>query len=239
MARSISIQNLSVAYGGIQALFDINISVGAGEIVTVLGANGAGKTTLLNAIAGLVPARAGRVLVDGVAINSWRAERIALSGVRLVPEGRRIFTRLTVEENLRLGAYFAPHRVFRERFDELAALFPLLAERRTSFAGHLSGGEQQIVAVSRSLISKPDVLLLDEPSAGLSPIATATVYNALRRVAEESGITMLVVEQNVRWALEFAQRGYVLELGSVKLEGAREALEKDDRVTALYLGAAA
>jgi branched-chain amino acid transport system ATP-binding protein len=239
MARSISIQNLNVAYGGIQALFDVNFDVGAGEIVTVLGANGAGKTTLLNAIAGLVPALSGRILVDGVALNSWRAERIARFGVRLVPEGRRIFTRLTVEENLRLGAYFTPNRLFKERFDELVALFPLLAERRNSFAGHLSGGEQQIVAVSRSLISKPDVLLLDEPSAGLSPIATATVYNSLRRVAQESAITILVVEQNVRWALEFAQRGYVLELGSVKLQGTRETLEKDDRVTALYLGATA
>jgi branched-chain amino acid transport system ATP-binding protein len=133
--------------------------------------------------------------------------------VRLVPEGRRIFARLTVEENLRLGAYFSTKKEFRERFEELAALFPLLADRRTSYAGYLSGGEQQIVAVSRALISKPDVLLLDEPSAGLSPIATATVYHSLQEVARDMGITILIVEQNVRWALEIAERGYVLELG--------------------------
>jgi branched-chain amino acid transport system ATP-binding protein len=238
MARSISLENLSVGYGGIQALFNVDLSIGAGEIVSVLGANGAGKTTLLNTIAGLVRARSGRVVVNGEAINSWRAEQIARSGVRLVPEGRRIFTRLTVEENLRLGAYFSTKKEFRERFEELAALFPLLADRRTSYAGYLSGGEQQIVAVSRALISKPDVLLLDEPSAGLSPIATATVYHSLQKVARDMGITILIVEQNVRWALEIAERGYVLELGSVKLEGTRETLQKDDRVTALYLGAA-
>jgi branched-chain amino acid transport system ATP-binding protein len=239
MARSISIQDLSVGYGGIQALFDVNLEVGVAEIVTVLGANGAGKTTLLNTIAGLVPARSGRVLVDGAAITSWRAEQIARSGIRLVPEGRRIFTRLTVEENLRLGAYFSSSNVFRSRYDELAALFPLLAQRRNSYAGYLSGGEQQIVAVSRALISKPDILLLDEPSAGLSPIATATVYNSLQQVARDMRITILVVEQNVQWALKIAERGYVLELGSVKLKGTRADLAKDDRVTALYLGKAA
>jgi branched-chain amino acid transport system ATP-binding protein len=237
VARSISIEDLSVSYGGIQALFNVHLKAAAGEIVAVLGANGAGKTTLLNAIAGLVPIRSGKVLVDGTPINGVRAEMIARSGIRLVPEGRRIFTRLTVEENLRLGAYFSNDREFRRRYDELVALFPLLQERRKSFAGYLSGGEQQIVAVSRSLISKPDVLLLDEPSAGLSPMATQTVYGSLRQVAQETGITILLVEQNVRAALEIAGRGYVLELGSVKLEGDRTTLDKDKRVAALYLGA--
>lgn len=236
MARAIVIEKLDVAYGGIQALFNVGLTVEAGEIVTVLGANGAGKTTLLNTVAGLVKARSGRVEIDGVAINGWRTEKIAQSGVKLVPEGRRIFTRLTVEENLRLGGYSLANAVFRSRFDELAALFPLLGQRRGSYAGYLSGGEQQIVAVSRALISKPDVLLLDEPSAGLSPIATATVYDSLARVAAETSITMLVVEQNVRWALKIASRGYVLDLGSVKLAGTRAELESDSRVTALYLG---
>jgi branched-chain amino acid transport system ATP-binding protein len=237
MARSIVIQDLSVSYGGIQALFDVSLQAAAGEIVAVLGANGAGKTTLLNAIAGLVRTKSGQVLVDGKVINGTRAETIARSGVRLVPEGRRIFTRLSVEENLRLGAYFVSRQEFRRRFDELAALFPILGERRNGFAGYLSGGEQQIVALSRSLISRPDVLLLDEPSAGLSPIATQLVYTSLKSVARDMGITILLVEQNVRAALEIASRGYVLELGSVKLAGDRSELERDKRVAALYLGA--
>jgi branched-chain amino acid transport system ATP-binding protein len=236
MGRSITIKDLCVRYGGIQALFGVSLDVAAGEVVAVLGANGASKTTLLHAIAGLVPAQSGSILVDGVAINRWRAEQIVRSGISLVPEGRRIFARLSVEENLRLGAYFVSAAVFRTRFEELVEIFPLIAERRRSYAGYLSGGEQQIVALARSLISKPDVLLLDEPSAGLSPIATANVYRSLRFFARDSKITMLLVEQNVRWALELARRGYVLELGRVKLEGTSAALEKDERVAALYLG---
>ena len=236
MGRSITIRDLWVRYGGIQALFGVSLDVAAGEVVAVLGANGASKTTLLHAIAGLVPAQSGSILVDGVAINRWRAEQIVRSGISLVPEGRRIFARLSVEENLRLGAYFVSAAVFRTRFEELVEIFPLIAERRRSYAGYLSGGEQQIVALARSLISKPDVLLLDEPSAGLSPIATANVYRSLRIFTRDSKITMLLVEQNVRWALELAHRGYVLELGRIKLEGTSAALEKDERVAALYLG---
>jgi branched-chain amino acid transport system ATP-binding protein len=236
MGRRITIKDLCVRYDGIQALFGVSLDIAAGEVVAVLGANGASKTTLLHAIAGLVPIQSGSILIDGVAINRWRTEQIVRSGISLVPEGRRIFARLSVEENLRLGAYFVSAAVFRTRFEELAEIFPLIAERRRSYAGYLSGGEQQIVALARSLISKPDVLLLDEPSAGLSPIATANVYRSLRIFTRDSKITMLLVEQNVRWALELAHRGYVLELGRVKLEGTSAALEKDERVAALYLG---
>jgi branched-chain amino acid transport system ATP-binding protein len=236
MGRRITIKDLCVRYDGIQALFGVSLDIAAGEVVAVLGANGASKTTLLHAIAGLVPIQSGSILIDGVAINRWRIEQIVRSGISLVPEGRRIFARLSVEENLRLGAYFVSAAVFRTRFEELAEIFPLIAERRRSYAGYLSGGEQQIVALARSLISKPDVLLLDEPSAGLSPIATANVYRSLRIFTRDSKITMLLVEQNVRWALELAHRGYVLELGRVKLEGTSAALEKDERVAALYLG---
>jgi len=236
MGRRITIKDLCVRYDGIQALFGVSLDIAAGEVVAVLGANGASKTTLLHAISGLVPIQSGSILIDGVAINRWRTEQIVRSGISLVPEGRRIFARLSVEENLRLGAYFVSAAVFRTRFEELAEIFPLIAERRRSYAGYLSGGEQQIVALARSLISKPDVLLLDEPSAGLSPIATANVYRSLRIFTRDSKITMLLVEQNVRWALELAHRGYVLELGRVKLEGTSAALEKDERVAALYLG---
>jgi branched-chain amino acid transport system ATP-binding protein len=236
MGRRITIKDLCVRYDGIQALFGVSLDVAAGEVVAVLGANGASKTTLLHAIAGLVPIQSGSILIDGVAINRWRAEQIVRYGISLVPEGRRIFARLSVEENLRLGAYFVSAAIFRTRFEELAEIFPLIAERRRSYAGYLSGGEQQIVALARSLISKPDVLLLDEPSAGLSPIATANVYRSLRVFTRDSKITMLLVEQNVRWALELANRGYVLELGRVKLEGTSAALEKDERIAALYLG---
>jgi branched-chain amino acid transport system ATP-binding protein len=236
MGRRITIKDLCVRYDGIQALFGVSLDIAAGDVVAVLGANGASKTTLLHAIAGLVPIQSGSILIDGVAINRWRTEQIVRSGISLVPEGRRIFARLSVEENLRLGAYFVSAAVFRTRFEELAEIFPLIAERRRSYAGYLSGGEQQIVALARSLISKPDVLLLDEPSAGLSPIATANVYRSLRIFTRDSKITMLLVEQNVRWALELAHRGYVLELGRVKLEGTSAALEKDERVAALYLG---
>jgi branched-chain amino acid transport system ATP-binding protein len=236
MGRRITIKDLCVRYDGIQALFGVSLDVAAGEVVAALGANGAGKTTLLHAIAGLVPVQSGSILIDGVAINRWRTEQIVRSGISLVPEGRRIFARLSVEENLRLGAYFVSAAVFRTRFEELAEIFPLIAERRRSYAGYLSGGEQQIVALARCLISQPDILLLDEPSAGLSPIATANVYRSLRIFARDSKITMLLVEQNVRWALGLANRGYVLELGRIKLEGASAALEKDERVAALYLG---
>ena len=236
MARALDIRDLSVAYGGIKALHGVSLSAEPGEIVAVLGANGAGKTTLLHAVAGLIPAGSGDVMVGGEPIRRWRAERIARSGVSLIPEGRRIFTHLTVAENLRLGAYFSSSTVYAKRFAELADLFPILGQRRYAYAGHLSGGEQQIVALARGLISKPDILLLDEPSAGLSPIATAAVYASLASFAADAKLTMLLVEQNVRWGLEMAARGYVLELGHVQLAGSRQELQADPRVSALYLG---
>lgn len=236
MPPSLMIRNLSVRYGGIQALSGIDIDIHPGELVTVLGANGAGKSSLLNAIAGLVPIASGTVSVDGVSIAGWTAERIARSGVSLVPEGRRIFTRLTVQENLRLGGYFLSTQEFHLRLDEMFAIFPVVKSRRDAFAGHLSGGEQQMVALARSLISRPRILLLDEPSAGLSPIATASVYDSLQAYARESQVTILLVEQNVKWALKLAQRGYVLELGTVKLSGSGKELDRDKRVSELYLG---
>ena len=233
---ALAVKDLCVSYGGIQAVSGVNLEVYPGEAVAVIGANGAGKTSLLNAIVGLIKIASGSVLVGGTLVSGWPAERIARSGVSLVPEGRRIFTRLTVEENLRLGAYFAAPADFRRRMAEMFDIFPILAELRAKYAGYLSGGEQQMLAIARSLMSMPRVLLLDEPSAGLSPIATTIVYGCLQRYASQAKATILLVEQNVKWAFSFAQRGYVLELGVIKLAGTSKDLEKDERVSKLYLG---
>ncbi|MDB5363675.1 MAG: transporter ATP-binding protein [Rhodospirillales bacterium] len=236
MPSALTIRDLRVRYGAIEALHGVDIELEAGEIVAVLGANGAGKSSLLNAIAGLVKGRSGSIMVDGTEISGWPAERIARAGIGLVPEGRRIFNRLTVRENLRLGGYFLAPREFERRLEEMQEIFPIIAKRRDAYAGHLSGGEQQMVALGRSMISHPRVLLLDEPSAGLSPIATASVYQSIARYAREAQVTILLVEQNVRWALELAERGVVLDLGSIKLAGSRDALRGNDRVAQLYLG---
>jgi branched-chain amino acid transport system ATP-binding protein len=236
MRIALEVENLSILYGAIEAVIGVSLAVKEGEVVAVIGANGAGKSSLLNAIAGLVKIAAGSVRVDGAEIRGWPAERIARSGVGLVPEGRRTFTRLTVEENLRLGGYFLAAEAFRRRAEEMFEIFPVLMERLHSYAGHLSGGEQQMLAIARSLMAHPRILLLDEPSAGLSPIATAAVYGSLQGYAAQSKATMLLVEQNVKWAFKLAQRGYVLELGRVKLTGSIDELDRDPRVAELYLG---
>jgi branched-chain amino acid transport system ATP-binding protein len=233
---ALEVEGLCVRYGAIEALSGITFNVRVGEVVAVLGANGAGKSSLLNAIAGLVKIASGNILLSGASIAGQPVEKIARSGVGFVPEGRRIFTRLTVQENLVLGAYFATGPEARDRMDEMMELFPVLRERHNSYAGHMSGGEQQMLAIARSLMSRPRVLLLDEPSAGLSPIATAAVYESLERYVSESNVTILLVEQNVKWALQLAGRGHVLELGSIKLSGPSRELAADERVAGLYLG---
>jgi branched-chain amino acid transport system ATP-binding protein len=232
----LEVQDLGVAYGAITAVHGVSLTVGQGELVTVLGANGAGKSSLLNAIAGVVRVRHGVVRLEGRDVTNWRAEQAAKSGVVLVPEGRRIFARLTVEENLRIGGYFLPEALIQERMAGMFRLFPVLAQRRRAYAGYLSGGEQQMLAIARALMSEPRLLLLDEPSAGLSPIATQIVYEALGNYISEHRATVLLVEQNMRMALRLATRGYVLELGSIKLAGSAAELIADDRVRQLYLG---
>lgn len=236
MVPILTIRDLRARYGAIEALRGIDLELGEGEIVSVLGANGAGKSSLLNAIAGLVKGRSGSIAFAGQQISAWPAEKIARAGIHLVPEGRRIFDRLTVCENLRLGGYFLSPQDFAARLALMTEIFPIIAKRGNDYAGFLSGGEQQMVALARGMIARPRVLLLDEPSAGLSPIATAAIYSAIGRYAAAARVTILLVEQNVRWALELAARGMVLERGRIGLTGPREYLLGSDRVAELYLG---
>ncbi len=232
----LEIEGMIVRYGEVTALRSVSLDVARGEVVTVLGANGAGKSSMLNAIAGLVPAAAGRIAMGGDDITGLRAEARQRRGLALVPEGRRVFTRLSIEENLIMGGFHCTRAEMHSRRDEVYELFPVLRERRRGFAGFLSGGEQQMLAIGRALMSRPSVLLLDEPSAGLSPIAIKGVYAALREYIERTGATILLVEQDSHQALRVASRGYVLELGEIKLSGTSEELRSEERVRDLYLG---
>jgi branched-chain amino acid transport system ATP-binding protein len=231
-------RNLHVAYGaGVRALQGVSLRVAPGEVVALIGANGAGKTTLLKAIAGLVQAQAGEVTFDGHPVSAVdAADRVKL-GVALVPEGRHLFSRLTVAENLILGSYSngdpAHRRQMRERIE---ALFPVLRERARQRAGTLSGGEAQMLAIARALMSRPRFLMLDEPSLGIMPRLVDQVMDSLRRLHESEGLTMLLVEQNVPAALDLADRGYVLQTGRVVLEGRSEELRDSELVRKAYLG---
>jgi branched-chain amino acid transport system ATP-binding protein len=232
----LSLQQLQVAYGGIRAVKGIDVEVGAGEVVCLIGANGAGKTTTLKAITGLVRAAAGRIVYDGADIVGRRVHEIARGGLALVPEGRGVFAQLTILENLSMGAYARSDRAAVEADVERAfTLFPRLKERRTQIAGTLSGGEQQMLAIARALMSRPRLLLLDEPSMGLAPLMVERIFEVVRSIAAE-GVTMLLVEQNARLALETSHRGYVLEGGLVAFSGESRALLGDPRVREAYLG---
>ncbi len=232
----LSLQQLQVAYGGIRAVKGIDVDVGAGEVVCLIGANGAGKTTTLKAITGLVRAAAGRIVYDGADIVGRRVHEIARRGLALVPEGRGVFAQLTILENLSMGAYARRDRPAVEGDVERAfALFPRLKERRAQTAGTLSGGEQQMLAIARALMSRPKLLLLDEPSMGLAPLMVERIFEVVRNIAAE-GVTMLLVEQNARLALETSHRGYVLEGGLVAFSGESRALLGDPRVREAYLG---
>jgi branched-chain amino acid transport system ATP-binding protein len=232
----LSLQQLQVAYGGIRAVKGIDVEVGAGEVVCLIGANGAGKTTTLKAITGLVRAAAGRIVYDGADIVGRRVHEIARRGLALVPEGRGVFAQLTILENLSMGAYARNDRAAVEADVERAfTLFPRLKERRAQTAGTLSGGEQQMLAIARALMSRPKLLLLDEPSMGLAPLMVERIFEVVRSIAAE-GVTMLLVEQNARLALETSHRGYVLEGGLVAFSGQARALLGDPRVREAYLG---
>lgn len=232
-------RDISVHYGRHQALDGVSLDVAKGEIVVVLGANGAGKSTMLRAVSGLVPkSRSSRVLLDGTDISSLPAHRIVEAGIALVPEGRGIFGDLSVEENLILGAN--PKRARdneKENFERVYSLFPVLAERRRQIARTMSGGEQQMVAIGRAMMSSPDILLLDEPSLGLSPLLCGELFRSLSHVSE-TGIGVLLVEQNARRSLEISDRGYLLENGRIVGTDTAAALAEDERVQAAYLGKA-
>jgi branched-chain amino acid transport system ATP-binding protein len=237
-ANLLEVRDVHVAYGaGVRALQGVSLHVKNGEVVALIGANGAGKTTLLKAIAGLVEAQGGEVTFDGRAISAVdAADRVKL-GVALVPEGRRLFSRLSVAENLTLGSYGNGDPVHRRAMlDRVHALFPALRERARQRAGTLSGGEAQMLAIARALMSRPRFLMLDEPSLGIMPRLVDQVMDALRRLHETEGLTMFLVEQNVPAALDLADRGYVLQTGRVVLEGSSEELRSSDLVRKAYLG---
>jgi branched-chain amino acid transport system ATP-binding protein len=235
----LKVEGLVVAYGAVEALHGIDLEAAEGEIVALIGANGAGKTTTLKAISGLLPARAGRVLLDGRPITGLAPHKIVGLGVSHAPEGRRIFTDLTVRENLSLGAYVArSRRAEAERLERVLELFPRLRERIEQAGGTLSGGEQQMLAIGRALMAAPRMLLLDEPSLGLAPILVQEIFREIARINREDGATILLVEQNAHMALSLAHRGYVLETGRVVLADDAKRLLADPQVRGAYLGTA-
>ena len=232
----LAINNLSVHYGGIHALRGISLDVPAGQIVTLIGANGAGKSTTLNAIMGLVKADGGSVSWNGRQMLGAPTKNIVESGIVLVPEGRRIFPNLTVDENLTLGAFARKKKeeIEKERA-HVFTLIPRLKERRKQKAGTFSGGEQQMLAVARALMSRPTVMMMDEPSLGLAPLFVGMIFNIIRQINAE-GVTVLLVEQNAKAALDVADTGYVMETGSISFSGSGKELLADDRVRRAYLG---
>ena len=232
----LELKGIDAGYAGFQALFGVSMRVEAGEAVGVIGANGAGKTTLLRVISGLLPASSGAMTMEGTALRETPAHKIIETGIAHVPEGRRLFPRLSVENNLRIGAYIpAARQKFAERLDQVYTLFPRLKERRAQLAGTLSGGEQQMCAIARALMSGPKLILLDEPSMGLAPVIVAQVFDLVRRLRGE-GYTVLIVEQNVRQVLKIADRAYLLEVGRLKTSGSAQELAASDEIRKAYMG---
>jgi branched-chain amino acid transport system ATP-binding protein len=232
---ALELRDISVYYGQRRALEGLSLEVGAGEIVTLLGANGAGKSTTLRAISGLVRPRRGRIVYGGHDLGRLSPDAIVAAGVGHVPEGREIFPEFTVLENLQVGGHRLPRADVPPQLEHAFALFPVLRERRRQRAGTLSGGEQQMLAIARALMARPRLLLLDEPSLGLAPMLGREIFAVIRRI-NASGVTVLLVEQNARRALQIAARGYVLETGRVVVSGPSGALSADPRVRSAYLG---
>jgi len=240
MATMIEVRNIDVAYGRVPVLKDVSLSVAPGEIVTLIGANGAGKTTLFRAITGALPKRRGSITLDGRDITASSPESVAREGLAVVPEGRRLFGPMSVLDNLMLGSYLrlakGDKASVEEDLQQVFDLFPRLAERRDQLARTLSGGEQQMVAVSRALMARPKVILMDEPSIGLAPIIVREVFEVIKKL-KESGITILLIEQNARMALKVADRAYVMEMGKSTADGDARELRQSDVVRKLYLAA--
>jgi branched-chain amino acid transport system ATP-binding protein len=235
MSPMLSIRGLEVGYGTIPALHGIDLDVEKGEIVTLIGANGAGKTTTLRTISGLLRPRQGEVTFNGQNINGVKPHIITARGISHVPEGRGIFSNLTVQDNLELGAYLRKDKISQAEYERVFTLFPVLKQRIKQSAGTLSGGEQQMLAISRALMSKPAVLLLDEPSLGLAPQMVQTIFRVIREINAE-GTTILLVEQNAHMALVTAHRGYVMETGRITMHDETKALLASDRIKKAYLG---
>ncbi len=232
----LEIDHLTVAYGDAVAVWDVSLVMGERELVTVVGPNGAGKTTLINALAGLLPIRAGTLRFDGVDLGRLPSHRFCRHGIALVPEGRRVFGGMTVEENLEIGCYAPAARAHRpQSLERVYGLFPILRERRRQLAGSLSGGEQQMLAIGRALMARPRLLLLDEPSLGLAPVIADHVFEVVAAIHGD-GVAVLLVEQNVAQALAIAARAYVLEQGRIVAEGAARELAQDARIREAYLG---
>ncbi|MFY3679416.1 ABC transporter ATP-binding protein [Achromobacter xylosoxidans] len=233
----LKVDNLSVAYGGVQAVRDLSLQVRPGEIAALLGANGAGKSSTLLAIIGSVKPKEGRIVFEGRDVTGTPPDQLVKQGIAMIPEGARVFARQPVEQNLRLGAYTVrDERVYRERLDKVYALFPRLKERREQLAGTMSGGERQMLAIGRALMSGPRLLLIDEPSLGLSPLLVEQVFDALAALNRDDGLSVLLVEQNMAQALEVAARAYVMQSGRVALSGNAAELAASDEVRQAYLG---
>jgi branched-chain amino acid transport system ATP-binding protein len=234
----LTVQDLHVYYGNVHALKGLSLDVEEGEIVSLLGANGAGKSTTLRTISGLLRPRQGEMRFTGTLLNSLPAHRIVDMGISHAPEGRRVFTTLTVQENLNMGAYSRDDKVgIEESRQRVFRLFPRLEERQKQIAGTLSGGEQQMLAIGRALMSRPRILMLDEPSLGLAPMLVRAIFDTIREINEQ-GVTILLVEQNARAALRLANRAYVLETGQIALSGTASELLRSERVRKAYLGEA-
>jgi branched-chain amino acid transport system ATP-binding protein len=235
-ALMLQLRSIDAGYGSFQALFGVSLEVNAGEAVAVIGPNGAGKTTLMRVISGLIRPTAGTMHMEGADLAATQAHRIVELGISHVPENRRLFARMTVEDNLRMGAFIAAARPkFRARLAFVYTLFPRLAERRHQLAGTMSGGEQQMCAIGRALMSEPRLLLLDEPSAGLAPVIVQQVFGLVERI-RASGLTVLIVEQNVRQVLRVVDRAYVLEAGTLRASGAAGEILQSATVREAYLG---
>ncbi len=232
----LEVRSLNVSYGDAPALWDICLTVGTGELVSVVGPNGAGKTTLINSIARILPSRGGSLWLDGVDVTALPSQGMCERGVALIPEGRRLFVGMTVEENLEMGCYRPAARMHRDQgLERVYEIFPILRERRRQISGTLSGGQQQMLAVGRALMARPKLLLVDEPSLGLSPLITQQLFEVLRKIHAD-GMSMLLIEQNVAIALEIAQRAYVLEGGRIVSEGKPQELLATRHIRQAYLG---
>jgi branched-chain amino acid transport system ATP-binding protein len=232
----LEVKELNVAYGDAQALWDVSLTIEDREIVTIVGPNGAGKTTLVNALCGIIPTRSGKIILDGKGLTGIAGHRVCEHGVAIVPEGRRIFSGMSVRHNLDLGAYRPEVRPYRaQMLEQVYSMFPILQARENQIAGTLSGGQQQMLAIGRALMARPRLLLLDEPSLGLAPVIVDQIFEAVIAI-NKTGVAVLMVEQNVVKALKLAKRGYVIEEGRIVQEGDAHALLNDKRIKQAYLG---